>query len=251
MSGRLDALKSSSERLRAIAEALHGDQLTAPSYASEWNIADVFSHLGSGAVLMLARVEAGVAGTEIAADVAPPVWDEWNAKSPEAKARDALVADRALVDRFDAFTAPGRAAFHITFGPMQLDFDGLVGLRLNEHAVHTWDIAVMLDPTATVPADAAALILDSLGLIAGFVGKPSGTERALHVRTTGPTRDFELVLGAERVSLEPCAADHTADLELPAEAFVRLVYGRLDPDHTPPVRGAADLDELRRAFPGP
>ena len=39
----------------------------------------------------------------------------------------------------------------------------------------------------------------------------------------------------------------------PAEAFLRLVYGRLDPDHTPAVDlDAADvtLDELRRTFPG-
>jgi hypothetical protein len=39
---------------------------------------------------------------------------------------------------------------------------------------------------------------------------------------------------------------------LPAEAFCRLVYGRLDPDHTPPFSGdAALLDALRSVFPGP
>ena len=39
---------------------------------------------------------------------------------------------------------------------------------------------------------------------------------------------------------------------LPAEAFVRLVYGRLDPDHTPSSVSAdgVDLDLLRSAFPG-
>ena len=42
------------------------------------------------------------------------------------------------------------------------------------------------------------------------------------------------------------------DLELPAEAFSRLVYGRLDPDHTPAFTGdAALLDTLRAVFPGP
>ena len=42
-----------------------------------------------------------------------------------------------------------------------------------------------------------------------------------------------------------------AELRLPAEALIRLVYGRLDPAHTPPVetRGV-DLDELRPIFPG-
>jgi hypothetical protein len=39
---------------------------------------------------------------------------------------------------------------------------------------------------------------------------------------------------------------------LPAEALIRLVYGRLDAAHTPPsVRVEnIDLDALRRAFPG-
>jgi hypothetical protein len=38
---------------------------------------------------------------------------------------------------------------------------------------------------------------------------------------------------------------------LPAEAYVRLLYGRLDPDHTPgSVTEGADLDLLRSAFPG-
>jgi hypothetical protein len=41
-------------------------------------------------------------------------------------------------------------------------------------------------------------------------------------------------------------------LVLPAEAFARLIYGRLDPEHTPPVTGDIDtVDDLRRAFPGP
>jgi hypothetical protein len=40
-----------------------------------------------------------------------------------------------------------------------------------------------------------------------------------------------------------------ADLERSAEALTGLVYRRLYPDHTPPRRGVADLDELRRAFP--
>ena len=42
-----------------------------------------------------------------------------------------------------------------------------------------------------------------------------------------------------------------SELRLPAEAFVRLLYGRLDPDHTPPAESTGvDLDELRPIFPG-
>ena len=38
--------------------------------------------------------------------------------------------------------------------------------------------------------------------------------------------------------------------EFPAEAFVRLVYGRLDPAHTPPVDDGDVLDALRPVFTG-
>ena len=42
------------------------------------------------------------------------------------------------------------------------------------------------------------------------------------------------------------------DLELPAEAFARLIYGRLDPDHTPAFTGTEELmDVLRQTYPGP
>jgi hypothetical protein len=40
---------------------------------------------------------------------------------------------------------------------------------------------------------------------------------------------------------------------MPAEALLRLVYGRLDPGHMPPpetLAGPIDLAALRRTFPG-
>ena len=40
------------------------------------------------------------------------------------------------------------------------------------------------------------------------------------------------------------------ELDLPSEAFIRLVYGRLDPEHTPGTVVGAALDTLRRTFPG-
>jgi hypothetical protein len=37
---------------------------------------------------------------------------------------------------------------------------------------------------------------------------------------------------------------------LPAESFVRLVYGRLDPEHTPATVDAEAVASLRLLFPG-
>ena len=68
--------------------------------------------------------------------------------------------------------------------------------------------------------------------------------------TTDPDRQFVLETG-EAVTLMPADdAEGLPELRLPAEALVRLVYGRLDPAHTPAGVSGADLDELRQLFPG-
>ncbi|MGH9020497.1 MAG: hypothetical protein ACRDV0_05700, partial [Acidimicrobiales bacterium] len=68
------------------------------------------------------------------------------------------------------------------------------------------------------------------------------------VATTDTGQAFAVVV-AHEVELEP-ARDVAAELTLPAEALCRLVYGRLDPAHTPPgVEGDA-LDFLRGVFGG-
>jgi len=73
----------------------------------------------------------------------------------------------------------------------------------------------------------------------------------VRVTTTDPHRDFTITLGPQ-VSLEPRGdATTTATLVLPAEALIRLIYGRLDPTVTPPLTiSGIELDDLRRTFPG-
>jgi hypothetical protein len=70
----------------------------------------------------------------------------------------------------------------------------------------------------------------------------------VHVITSDPERRFVLRTG-EAVTLAPSDGDAgPQELRLPAEAFLRLVYGRLDPAHTPSAEG--DLADLRPLFPG-
>jgi hypothetical protein len=69
---------------------------------------------------------------------------------------------------------------------------GVLGLRLSEHAMHTWDIAVTLDPAARVAPDAVGLLVDRLPLPAGFLGKQAIAPVAVAVTTAGPRRAFTL-----------------------------------------------------------
>ena len=248
----LRALEASADHLRAIIGPLDDAALEQRAYPTEWTIADVLSHLGSGAVIQQRALDDAVAGRPTPSDAAQPVWDEWNAKSPRAQAADGLRADQAMIDRIASLTEAEASAVHISMGPLDLDLTAFVALRLNEHAFHTWDIAVALDPRATIPADAAELLVDNLDLISRFTARPTGDVRTITVRTTEPERTITIELGtdAATVTAGPSSAD--PDLVLPAEAYSRLVYGRLDPDHTPPFEGdPGALDVLRRVFPGP
>jgi hypothetical protein len=86
-------------------------------------------------------------------------------------------------------------------------------------------------------------------------GKP--TERPLRVQITphDPTRRFLLYANGEGANLQmlehPARPKVEKTLQMPAEAFIRLVYGRLDPQHTPMLQSNdVDIDVLRQIFPG-
>lgn len=246
-----EALTASVERLHVLVDGLDPPDLRRRAYPAEWTIADVLSHLGSGAVIGLMRLESGLAGVKTEMDAVRAVWDEWNAKAPEDQARDAGQANRSLLDALGSLTDDERRRFRSTVGPMEVDLDGFVLLRLSEHAVHWWDVAVVLDSDAELPVDATLHLVDNLALIARFSGRPFDHDRSVSVRTVDPVRHFEVRLGPDQVGIDTAGPPDHVDVELPAGAFVRLVYGRLDPDHTPAVDGdRAVLDELRHAFPG-
>jgi len=248
----IGALRHSHDRLQATVEPLDLGQLEQPSYASKWSIAQVLSHLGSGAEIFGLWLDAGLSGEEPPGREAfGPIWDSWNAKSPQSQATDALNADQATLERFESLDADQRARLRLHLFGMDLDVTGLARMRISEHAVHTWDIAVALDPAATVAPDAVGLLIDTLGQFVARAAKPDGVQRRLRVSTADPERDFILATG-EAVTLTPADGEEgLPELRLPAEALIRLAYGRLDPAHTPPVQASGvDLDELRGIFPG-
>jgi uncharacterized protein (TIGR03083 family) len=250
----LAELRSSHDRLVMALAGLSDEQIAGPSYADEWSIGQVASHLGSGAEIFAMFLDAGLRQAPApGAEEFQPIWSRWNAKSPPEQSRDAVAADATFVSALEALTPDERAGWQLDMFGAQTSLAGLLRMRLGEHAVHTWDIAVALDPAATVPDAAAALIIDNLPGLAGRAGKAMPHPRAVHVTTQH--RNFVLEPTDDGVRLTPAASEPgeaLARLRLPAEAFVRLVYGRLDAGHTPAsveVVGV-DLADLRATFPG-
>ena len=272
MNNQLHALQQSVSRLRSIVDSLQPSQLSSPAYPTEWTIADTLSHIGSGAVITRSAIEAAASGTPVVDGFNQSVWDEWNAKSPADQAADTLVSDQALLDRIAELSDDQQASMQFSIGPMSLDFSSYLAMRLAEHALHTWDVEVTVDAAATLSADAAGVILDLLPMIARFAAKPDGSERNLVIRTAEPSGGFILTTTVDGVSLAssdnradgPTAVDTDTDTgtdtdtdtgtgtgtEIAAEAFVRLVYGRLDPANTPTSADTAEIASLRPLFPG-
>jgi len=250
MTNRLEVLRRSVAHLQSVVDRLDVIDYQSPAYPTAWSIADTLSHVGSGSVIMHRTFDDVIYQRTPDGDFNQMVWDEWNAKSPGAQVADAVVATRELLEALESSSAAQRDDFRAPMGPLTLDFNTFVGLRLNEQALHTWDVEVTQDRAAVLSSDAAGEIIESLSLIVRFAGKVDGTTRTVRVRTLDPSRDFTVVYEADSVSLVDATHDGAVDLELPAEAFARLVYGRLDPEHTPNGIDEVHLDLLRRTFPG-
>jgi uncharacterized protein (TIGR03083 family) len=149
------ALRNSHERLALLTGAMSSEQLTGRSYCRDWTVAQVLSHLGSGAEIALRALDAALAGTTADSDANPAIWDAWNAKTPQQQAADCLPADDAHIKRFEGLSGAELDGISLDLYGMHLDAAGLARMRLSEHAVHTWDVAVALDPAAEVAPDAA------------------------------------------------------------------------------------------------
>ena len=115
-----------------------------------------------------------------------------------------------------------------------------------------WDVAVSIDPGATVAEDAILPVMEQITQLFQFVAKPAGDSFRVRLRTTAPDGDYLLDVG-ESVTLSDWAEGSGADgeIRLPAEALLRLFHGRLDPAHTPAITAEGiGLDRLRAVFPG-
>jgi len=251
------ALRSTHDELAAVVAGLSNEELTGQSGAPEWSLAQVLSHLGSGAEISHATLRSALATTPgPGQDLNQDVWNRWNAMTPLDQAAGFLAADGELIAALEGLTAEQSRTLSIKVGfmPAPLALAAYTGMRLNEAAQHSWDVRVALDPGAAISRPTAALLAEhfatDLSFLLGFTGKADALARPALVDLQGSGFALDI---ADTVSLTTTAARPTATFTGPLEAAIRLLAGRLTTPHTPDhveVTGNITLDDLRRVFPG-
>lgn len=247
------ALRHLHEHLAEVATGLSADQLGSRSGSSEWTVADVLSHLGSGAEINRYTLEKAVGG-DADTPTNEQVWDRWNALPPAEQASAFVASNAALVELLESLTEGQRVGTMVDLGflPQPVPLATVLGMRINEVALHGWDVDVAFDPQAQLTAEAAELVIEhfatSMSFLLGFSGRKDGlppTRLALDGHT--------LVVSDDGIRIAEGSTDPSATFDGPVESAVRLLAGRLAPEHTPAgvgVSGNLTLDELRAAFPG-
>ncbi|MEV5712777.1 maleylpyruvate isomerase family mycothiol-dependent enzyme [Amycolatopsis mediterranei] len=248
----ITALRSEHDTLADLVRGFTDDQLTLPSGASEWTVAQALSHLGSGAEIGRGPI-ARAAGETVAAEDNQTIWARWDGSSPRAQAEGFLEHNGRWLETVEAFTPEQRSSLTVDLGflPEPVPLLTALGMRLNEVANHSWDVRVAFDKNAGVAAGSAEVLVDllagPLGFLLGFLAKPAELANPVSVAVPGAG----LVID-DAVTVVDHLESPSATFNGPAEAFVRLVSGRLkapyDKDVT--VDGGVTLDELRRVFPG-
>ncbi|MEV5967382.1 maleylpyruvate isomerase family mycothiol-dependent enzyme [Kribbella sp. NPDC051952] len=244
-------LRSNHDTLAALVSTLSEEQLKGRSGAAEWTVADALSHLGSGAEINRKPI-AIAAGEQVDAEDNQAIWDRWNALPPVDQAAEFVKHDAAYVDTVEALDAEQRELrVDLGFMPEPVPLLVALGMRVSEVANHGWDVRVGVDPSATVDAASAELLIEllqgPLAFLLGFSGKADQVEQ--EVRLAIPGGGIKI---ADAVTVTDTFDEPTATFEGPAEAVARLLTGRLGADHAAgvTVTGNVTLDDLRKVFPG-
>ena len=248
----ITALRAEHDVLAGLVRTFTDEQLALTSGAAEWTVAQVLSHLGSGAEIGHAPI-ALAAGETVVAEDNQTIWARWDASAPRAQAEGFLEHNGRWLDVVEALTPEQRSSLTVDLGflPEPVPLLTALGMRLNEVANHSWDVRVAFDPHAGVHADSAAVLVDllagPLGFLLGFFAKPTELAAPASVAIPGGG----LVID-DAVTVTDRLESPSATFNGPQEALVRLINGRLKAPHDNgvTVEGTVTLDDLRRVLPG-
>src|SRR5947208_8951411 len=101
------ALRATHDGLADLVPGLTDQQLTGPSGASEWTVAQALSHLGSGAEISRLPIVAAT-GDDVEAEDNQTIWARWDGSTPAQQAAGFVEHDAAYVATVEALTPEQR-----------------------------------------------------------------------------------------------------------------------------------------------
>ena len=248
----ITALRTEHDALVALLPNLPDESFDAPSGASEWTIAQVLSHLGSGAEIGRVPI-ARAAGEDVEPTDNHAVWARWDASTPLDQATGFVEHNGRWLETVETLSPEQRRSLQVDLGflPEPVPLEVALGMRLNEVANHSWDVRVGLDPSAAVHADSAEVLVElfrgPLSFLLGFSAKPGELSEPAVVAAPGAGLVIDDAAAVVGVAESPSATFRGSP-----EAFIRLLNGRLKEPYVDgvTVEGNVTLDQLRKVFPG-
>jgi uncharacterized protein (TIGR03083 family) len=202
------------------------------SFCANWKNYQVVSHLASGSELFQKSLETALDGREAVGDeTRKAVWGYFDGLAPQAVYPEFKDRLGKLFAYLDALPADKHDAIVPTFAGV-LPLPKALLTRLNEVALHVWDIQVKQDPSLKLSPDSAGLLLpmvvDRLPNRAKKDGLDKLGGKSIAFDIEGGASQFTLRPGEERGSVEHgLSSDAAVTVTMSAEAFERLVSGRL------------------------
>jgi uncharacterized protein (TIGR03083 family) len=230
------ALRREYAVLNRVLAALRLERWSGPSICAEWPLQKVVSHLGEEAEIGLAVLKQHLEGASpLGRQRRQTIWDHFDSLAPEplyAAFRDRHEAYLAYLEALPADKQRQRVRYFAGEAPV----GEYLQYRLNELALHSWDIRAALDPTARLLPDTTrthlSYVLDTVDTVEQEVPADARARLAGTTYTfflTGVVqREVGLAVGTDKLAVaDPAAGGAVATLRLSAEAFIRLCAGRL------------------------
>ena len=234
---QVEALRSEYERLARHLRALDADALAAPSTCEGWSAADVAAHLAWNARLYIRSLGMGLAGEAPppapATGAAPKITADFvrdRAVELREKLGDGLLQsfeehNAGFIDILDALDPDVRDTLTVPFLNDTIPLRRLIGLRINEVALHSWDVRSPGDDQAELIEDAA---LASIELWRDTIGRRLRPGPATRVRIEPAGRGAFDVTGGDSPFAGPPSGHADASLMGTASAIALFLSGRAD-----------------------
>ncbi len=241
---RIALIRGLADRLRGLMAGLPQEDWTRPSACDLWEVRDVVAHVTSGAGRQLESMRRGMAGDSSP----PPGFESVDLESLSASnvQRD-ITLRKELGDRLlptfvarheeltgllDGFGAKGwdTPCWHARKGAMPAE--EYVDLRVQELAIHDWDIRSGLDAGARLDLECVPVLMDVAltWLKASFrPGPPLDVPAVFRFEVAAPAgRNQDVVVMGDSFRVDP-AGESKADVVVrcDADSYLLYLYGRL------------------------